>query len=143
MPDQRFIEVDQSAAMAFFGSPDDGPVTMLNLIKLRDRADYSHAPDLEPAGGIDGRRAYQLYVEGIEPLLVKSGGALLFLGEAESFLIGPQDEKWDLVMLVRQASKQAFLSFAEDQEAQRITAHRTAAVFDSRLLPARPTEQFL
>jgi hypothetical protein len=36
---------------------------------------------------------------------------------------------------VRQASKAAFLAFASDPEAQRITAHRTAAISDSRLLP--------
>jgi hypothetical protein len=60
---------------------------------------------------------------------------VLFSGTCAPFLIGPQDESWDHVLLVRQASKAAFLAFASDPESQRITAHRTAAISDSRLLP--------
>jgi hypothetical protein len=41
------------------------------------------------------------------------------------------------VLLVRQASKASFLAFASNPEAQRITAHRAAAISDSRLLPIR------
>jgi hypothetical protein len=41
------------------------------------------------------------------------------------------------VLLVRQASKAAFLAFASDPEAQAISAHRAAAISDSRLLPIR------
>ena len=67
-----------------------------------------------------------------------SGGEVLFSGSAAGFLIGPEDEYWDHVLLVRQASKAAFLAFASDPQAVMVTAHRTAAVADSRLLPCRP-----
>jgi hypothetical protein len=49
--------------------------------------------------------------------------------------VGPSDERWDLVTLVRQASINDFLAFASDQSYLAGTAHRIAALEDSRLLP--------
>jgi len=132
-----YLEVSPEQGAAFFGTPDEGPVVMLNLLRFRDRADYSHAPDLEPAGGATGHEAYDRYMREMLPLLEASGGKVLFSGSSAHFLIGPQDESWDHVLLVRQSSKASFLAFASDPEAQRITAHRAAAISDSRLLPIR------
>jgi uncharacterized protein (DUF1330 family) len=132
-----YLDVSDAQGAAFFGSPDTGPVVMLNLLRFRDVADYSHAPDLAPDGPISGREAYDRYMRDMRPLLEASGGAVLLSGSSRQFLIGPLDEQWDHVLLVRQASKASFLAFASDPEAQRITAHRTAAVRDSRLLPIR------
>lgn len=130
-----YLEVSPEQGAAFFGTPDAGPVVMLNLLRFRDMADYSHAPDLAPDGPVSGREAYDRYMRDMRPLLEASGGSALFSGSSAGFLIGPQDETWDHVLLVRQASKAAFLAFASDPQAQRITAHRTAAICDSRLLP--------
>jgi uncharacterized protein (DUF1330 family) len=136
MTDKRpYLEVSDAQGAAFFGTPDAGTVVMLNLLRFRERADYSHAPGLEPEGGCSGREAYDRYMREMLPLLRATGGEVLFSGRASRFLIGPQDEIWDHVLLVRQASKAAFLAFASDPEAQAITAHRTAAICDSRLLP--------
>lgn len=132
-----YLEVSPQQGAAFFGTPETAPVVMLNLLSFRERADYSHAPDLEPDGGCSGREAYDRYMREMLPLLEASGGAVLFSGTSEPFLIGPQDESWDHVLLVRQASKAAFLAFASDPNAQRFTAHRMAAIRDSRLLPIR------
>ncbi|MGQ7829038.1 DUF1330 domain-containing protein [Altererythrobacter sp. Z27] len=137
-PRKTYLEVSPEQGARFFGAPVDGPVVMLNLLRFRERADYGHAPALEPAGGCSGEDAYRAYMEGIEPLLIDSGGSLVFAGHADEFLIGPQDESWDYAMLVKQASKASFLAFASDPEAQAITAHRTAAICDSRLLPLWP-----
>lgn len=130
-----YLEVSPEQGAAFFGTPEAGPVVMLNLLRFRDMADYSHAPDLAPDGPVSGREAYDRYMRDMRPLLEASGGSVLFSGSSAGFLIGPQDEAWDHVLLVRQASKAAFLAFASDPQAQRITAHRTAAISDSRLLP--------
>lgn len=132
-----YLEVSPQQGAAFFGTPDTGQVVMLNMLRFREQADYSHTPDLEPEGGCTGRAAYDRYMREMLPLLEASGGAVLFSGTSARFLIGPHDESWDHVLLVRQASKAAFLAFASDPESQRITAHRTAAISDSRLLPIR------
>ena len=48
---------------------------------------------------------------------------------------GLDDERWDLVVLVRQSSVQSFLAFANHREYLVGLGHRTAAIEDSRLLP--------
>ncbi len=133
-----YLDISPEAGARFFGAADEGPVVMLNLLRFREWADYSHAPQLEGGQGVTGAAAYARYMAGIEPLLVASGGELLFAGRAEAFLIGPAEIRWDFAMLVRQASKAAFLAFASDPEARCITQHRTAAICDSRLLPLWP-----
>lgn len=136
----NFTEVTPQQGARFFGSAKPGQVFMLNLLRFRERADYSHAPELEPAGGISGAEAYRRYMDGIAPLLEASGGELVFAGRADAFLIGPEEEEWDFAMLVRQADKASFLAFASDPAAQAVTRHRTAAIADSRLLPLWPQD---
>lgn len=133
-----YLDVSHQQGARFFGTARPGEVVMLNLLRFREFADYSQAPHLAPESAISGAQAYRRYMEEIEPLLVATGGALLFAGAADHFLIGPSDEKWDFAMLVRQSSAQAFLGFASDPAAQAATLHRTAAVEDSRLLPLWP-----
>lgn len=132
-----YHDVTPQQGARFFSVPDTGPVVMLNLLRFRDRADYSHAPELEPEGGASGAEAYATYMREMEPLLNATGGEVLFSGEASHFLIGPESVTWDRVLLVKQASRQAFMAFASDPAAQRVTAHRTAAIADSRLLPVK------
>ena len=135
---ETFLEVTQEKGARFVGGARAGEVVMLNLLRFRDRADYSHAPELEPEGGTTGEVAYRTYMAAIEPLLIASGGGVLFAGKADEFLIGPDEEKWDLALLVRQASVQSFLAFASEPAAQTAGHHRTAALADSRLLPLWP-----
>lgn len=112
-----------------------GPVVMLNLLRLRDVADYSGHAGLAPTAPISGAQAFDRYVPHTLPYLRESGGDLMFIGTGGSFLIGPADERWDLAMLVRQASVASFLSFASHKDYLAGLGHRVAAVKDSRLLP--------
>lgn len=112
-----------------------GKVVMLNLLRFRDVADYSAAPELAPDAPITGEAAYLLYMKHTLPHLEKSGGRLLFYGRGGPFLIGPTDERWDAAMLVEQSSVAAFMAFASNSEYLAGMGHRAAAVEDSRLLP--------
>jgi uncharacterized protein (DUF1330 family) len=112
-----------------------GPVVMLNLLRFRAVADYSGAPDLAPAEPISGAAAYELYVTHTLPWLARSGGAVLFDGDGGDMLIGPDGERWDRVMLIRQMSLDSFMAFADNPEYLAGLGHRTAALVDSRLLP--------
>lgn len=108
---------------------------MLNLLRFRAVADYAAHPELAPPAPISGAAAFERYVAHTLPHLERSGGALMFVGEGGPFLIGPADERWDRVMLVRQSSVQSFLAFAQDAGYLAGLGHRTAALADSRLLP--------
>ena len=54
---------------------------------------------------------------------------------AIAFLIGPPEERWDLVMLVRHRSVETFVAFASNEAYSAGLGHRLAAISDSRLLP--------
>jgi uncharacterized protein (DUF1330 family) len=112
-----------------------GPVGMLNLLRFRAVADYSAAPDLAPAQPISGAAAYELYVAHTRPWLERSGGAVLFDGDGGDVLIGPDGERWDRVMLIRQTSLHSFMAFADNADYLAGLGHRSAALVDSRLLP--------
>ena len=138
---EYFLEPTQAAGAALFGRNITGPVVMLNLLRLREVADYSSSPELAGAEPISGREAFQRYIDHTLPFLKESGGELLFLGEGGPFFIGPEDERWDLVMMVRQSSLQSFMAFAGNEAYLAGMGHRTAAVLDSRLLPVTEATQ--
>lgn len=131
----RYIEVSQEAGQAFFSRPPEGPVVMLNLLKFRETADYAQNPELAPEQEISGREAYELYMTHTFPFLKEAGSEVIFSGKSSAFLIGPEEENWDLVLLVRHASAAKFLEFARNEAYLRGAGHRTAALLDSRLLP--------
>jgi uncharacterized protein (DUF1330 family) len=108
---------------------------MLNLLRFRELADYSAFPELAPAQQISGREAYDRYVRHTTPSLTASGGSVEFFGTGGHHFIGPPDERWDAIMLVKQASVEDFFAFATNQEYLAGIGHRTAALEDSRLLP--------
>jgi hypothetical protein len=132
---QRYLDVTQEAGATFFKRNITGPVIMLNLLRFRDVADYSAAPELMPDEPISGAEAYQKYMDYTLPFLAESGGELVFLGKGGSYLIGPHEEQWDFVMLVRQNSVADFMAFSANEAYQVGLGHRTAALADSRLLP--------
>jgi len=108
---------------------------MLNMLRLREVADYSRTPHLSPEENISGREAFQKYIDQTMPFLRESGGELLLLGEGGKFFIGPSNEQWDVVMLVKQSSVESFFAFTSNHELLEGIGHRMAAVLDSRLLP--------
>lgn len=130
-----YLEVTAEAGQAFFSRADDGPVTMLNLLRFREVADYSRYPKLKPEEAISGREAYRRYKQHTMPYFAEVGAKLLYSGRAESYLIGPADERWDEVLLVEHPSRKAFWSFATNKGYLAGLGHRMAALADSRLLP--------
>lgn len=135
MQEQRYLEASQTAGRAFYTRQIQGPVTMLNLLRYRDEADYSQHQHLAPSKPISGQAAYQAYMDHTLPFLHEMGSEILFFGKGGAWLIGPPSEQWDAVLLVKHPSVAQFLSFAQNEAYLKGTGHRTAALLDSRLLP--------
>lgn len=133
--DEKYLMPTQEAGLKFVKRQIQGSIVMLNLLRFRDTADYSDSPELMPKEPISGKQAYQLYIEHTLPFLKKSGGEVLFMGEAGDFLIGPTTERWDVVLIVKQNSVNSFIAFESDKDYMKGIGHRTAALSDSRLLP--------
>src|SRR5689334_17006427 len=100
----RFLDPTDESVRQLMQRRLSGPVTMLNLLRFREWADYSAFPEGAPAEPISGQGAYELYMRHTLPFLTASGGSLTLLADGGSYLVGPREERRDLVMAVRQAS---------------------------------------
>jgi hypothetical protein len=130
-----FLDPSDRNVVALLGRQISGPITMLNLLRLRATADYSGSPNLAPIAPISGREAYDRYIEHTLPYLGATGGEVFYMGIGGNYLIGPDGQGWDLAIMVRQKSLEDFLSFASNDGYLKGVGHRTAAVWDSRILP--------
>ncbi|MDO6602463.1 DUF1330 domain-containing protein [Arenibacter palladensis] len=115
---------------------DKGKIVMLNLLKFREKADYTNLEQLQPNKEICGEEAYLLYMEKTLPELKKAGSRILYYGKSKDFLIGPEAEKWDAILLVEHESVVKFIEFAQNKDYLKNAGHRTAGLEDSRLLPS-------
>jgi hypothetical protein len=130
-----YLDPTDDSARALLGRGISGPFLMLNLLRFRTWADYTESPQSAPAKPISGRAAYDLYVHHTMPFLAATGGSVSLFAEGGQYFVGPSDERWDVAMVIRQASIEGFLAFASNPEYLAGVCHRTAAVEDSRLLP--------
>ena len=134
--DPAYIKpTEESGRLAFGRRAFVGSVTMLNLVRFRETADYTDFPDLAPVEPISGRKAYEIYMGHTLPFLNAAGGELRLGGEGGHHPIGPTTERWDMVLLVRYPSLEAFMSMTANKRYLAGSGHRTAALVDSRLVP--------
>lgn len=130
-----FVDPDNkrfSEAMNAF--PEGVPLVMVNLLKFRENALY---PEGFKAAPCTGRKAYQRYSAVAVNKVLEVGGQPLWMGECGPSLIGPADESWDEIILVKYPSMAAFLEMISMPDYQAVLVHRTAALEDSRLIPTR------
>ncbi|CAG0981209.1 MAG: DUF1330 domain-containing protein [Rhizobiaceae bacterium] len=124
---------------AFRGLPGEGPIHMLNLVRLRDQAVY---PDGRRATGAE---AYAAYGRDSGPVFRRLGGRIVWSGDFRLMLIGPEDERWDRCFIAEYPSAAAFVAMIRDPDYRNAVVHRQAAVLDSRLIrlsPRPPGEGF-
>lgn len=131
-----YIEATFEAGKKFYlDFNQKGKIVMLNLLKFNNIANYKNLDTIKPNKDISGSEAYALYMDHTLPLLKKAGSRILFHGSSSHFLIGPEHEKWDAILLVEHESVTKFMEFAKDKVYLKNIGHRTAALKDSRLLP--------
>jgi len=123
-----FIDPTREQFAAFRTSQRPGPIHMLNLVRLRERAQY---PDGRALSGAD---AYRAYAQDSAPVFKRVGAHQFWLGRFEHTVIGPSDERWDLVFIAEYPSVDAFVTMVRDPQYRAAVKHRQAAVADSRLI---------
>jgi uncharacterized protein (DUF1330 family) len=110
----------------------EGPIHMLNLVRLRPIASYPDGRQLS------GEAAYRAYAAESAPVFQEVGGKQFWVGRFEHMLIGPSDERWDHVFIAEYPSQEAFIQMLADPRYREAVKHRQAAVEDSRLIRMEP-----
>lgn len=133
------INPSREGFAAFRALPDEGPIHMLNLVRLRERANY------EDGRAASGPEAYRAYGRESAAVFTRVGGRQHWVGRFDFMLTGPADERWDLVFIAEYPNAAAFVEMIRDPVYREAVKHRTAAVDDSRLIrlaPLAPGEGF-
>jgi uncharacterized protein (DUF1330 family) len=111
--------------------PDDAPVTMLNLMRFRERS-------LDGKGS--GWDAYLRYSVLAIKLIKARGGTIVWTGQAEAVAVGvPDAHRWDYVALVRYPSRAAFLDMMTSPEYGIANIERENGCADHAIVAVRET----
>jgi uncharacterized protein (DUF1330 family) len=108
----------------------DQPITMLNLLKFRERAQYADGR----ASDLSGRDAYMLYGAKMQQVVEREGGRMVFSGEIMSLVIGTVEQMWDVAALVEYPSSAAFARIVTSPEVAAIGVHRAAGLAGQLLI---------
>jgi len=133
------IDPEREAWEMFKSLPRDQPIHMLNLIRLKAKAEY---PEGHPDHGKDltGLDAYRAYGRTTAHIFRRLGGRQVWAGKPQVMVTGPKDEAWDLAFIAEYPNAEAFIAMVRDPEYRELVQHRTAGVADSRLLRLAPVE---
>ncbi len=134
---QVYPTFEQIAPLAQDATP--GPISMVNLLKFHDKAQYQDGRKDD----VSGREAYMRYIAQMGPIVEAAGGRFLFSGDVKQLVIGEVDELWDAVGIAEYPSRREFHRIATSPEVQAIGVHREAGLAgqlliltDGQILPA-------
>ena len=108
----------------FLKNPEIGPISMVNLLKYKEKAIYDDGRDTN----LSGEEAYGLYAAEVINLVKKYGGEFLFAGKVNRLMLGEVDEMWDSIAIAKYPNRKAMFEMTMDPEYQKIHVHRDAGL---------------
>ncbi len=117
-----FPSIEQ--AKGFFGSSENGPFVMINLLKFKDNAEYADGSD----ANLTGAAAYARYGKSVQACIASIGGRQIYAGNVSGLMMGEVEEIWDMVALVEYPSLAAMQAMVSSPEYQAIEHHRKAGL---------------
>tara|TARA_B100000212_G_scaffold136783_1_gene103038 strand:- start:207 stop:611 length:405 start_codon:yes stop_codon:yes gene_type:complete len=108
----------------FLENPEIGPISMVNLLKYKDKAIYEDGRDTN----LTGEEAYKLYASEVINFVEKYGGEFIFAGKVSRLMLGEVDDLWDAVAIAKYPSRKAMLDMTMDPGYQKIHVHRDAGL---------------
>ena len=108
----------------FLENPEIGPISMVNLLKFKDKALYEDGRDTD----LTGEEAYRLYAAEVINLVEKYGGEFLFAGKVNRLMLGEVEEMWDSIAIAKYPSRKAMFEMTMDPEYQKIHVHQDAGL---------------
>ncbi len=108
----------------FMAPGDDQPIYMVNLLKFKEKAEYTDGRETD----LSGREAYALYGAGVINTLAAVDGGIVFSGVVSRLMLGEVEELWDEVAIAMYPSRAAMLEMVSSSEYQEISVHRDAGL---------------
>ena len=108
----------------FLKNPEIGPISMVNLLKYKEKAIYDDGRDTN----LSGEEAYGLYAAEVINLVEKYGGEFLFAGKVNRLMLGEVEEIWDSIAIAKYPNRKAMFEMTMDPEYQKIHVHRDAGL---------------
>ncbi|MEI4273429.1 DUF1330 domain-containing protein [Klenkia sp. LSe6-5] len=100
-----------------------GPVVMLNLLRFAE----------------GGRESYDQYAAALrDTFLPRYSAEIVYVGDGGTPLVAEEGQDWDVVLLVRYPSREAFSRMVADPEYQQVTHLRSQALTEAVLQPTTP-----
>ncbi len=132
---QNAVTPTPEGMQAFLAKDIEGPVSMLNLLKFREKAEYADGRETN----LSGAEAYALYGQDMLRWVTSQGGRLLFSGPAHHLVLGQADELWDQVAIMEYPSKEAFVQIVSAPEVAEWGVHRAAGLAGQLLIAVTAT----
>tara|TARA_B110001450_G_scaffold208019_1_gene198596 strand:- start:446 stop:859 length:414 start_codon:yes stop_codon:yes gene_type:complete len=108
----------------FFEGDINSPISMVNLLKFKEKAEYEDGRDND----LSGKEAYMIYAMEVQEHLKKIGGEMVFGGEITRLMLGEVENLWDSVAVARYPSRKAMLEMIMDPDYQESEKHRSAGL---------------
>ena len=102
----------------------DSPISMVNLLKFKEKAEYEDGRDTQ----MSGKEAYQIYAIEVQEHLKKVGAEIVFGGVVSRLMLGEVEDLWDSVAIARYPSRKAMLEMMMSSEYQESEEHRSAGL---------------
>jgi len=118
------IRPNKAQFVELMEAPDEGPVTMLNLLKFKSSADGNDSAGGEGSGASE----YAKYSDAAVQMVEARGGKVIWMGRADQILIGDPTEDWDSVALVQYPSRKAFIEMVTTPEYEKAHEHRESGL---------------
>ena len=108
----------------FLAPGQDSPIYMLNLLKFKEKAEYSDGRDT----GLTGAEAYAVYSAEVAGHLATVGGRPMFAAKVQRLMLGEVEDLWDTAAIAMYPSRKAMMDMMSSQDYQASAVHRTAGL---------------
>ena len=108
----------------FINESEVGPISMVNLLRYKDKALYQDGRDTN----LTGEEAYGLYAKEVINFVEKYGGEFIFAGKVNRLMLGEVEDLWDAVAIAKYPNRKAMLEMTMDTDYQNIHVHRDAGI---------------
>ena len=121
---KNHLRPNKAQMEGFFEGDTETEITMLNLLKFKEKAEYEDGRETD----LTGREAYSIYGKEVIEHLKKVGGKSVITGKVSRLMIGEAEDLWDSVAIARYPSRKAMFEMIMDPDYLESEKHRSAGL---------------